>query len=354
MGFLFGGAMIIGLIFRMTYQHRRRLIGLRLPLQNTFSFLFSLPLLLVVASHLSCNNFRNCENVDVVNVETLPLLLSQTGLYEEISQDAISNSAIPFEPQHKLWTDGAEKRRWIILPEGLQIDTSDKENWDFPVGTQFFKEFTRDSTRVETRMSIRTAQGWIAAAYLWKSDGSDAERQMDGIANASGTAHDVPSARQCLACHGGRKSFALGFSAVQLDPAMRSSLYDAGFLSQPSTSDVSISEKAKKGLGVLHANCSHCHNSTRNENALATDCFNPIPEEDFDLTMPANLSSIQDSPAIRTALNDMLDGEIIERMSMRNQSVDDPSMPPLGTKRVDEEGVRAVQALIDEIIANDP
>ena len=312
--------------------------------------LYSFLLLAIV--QIGCDNFRNCRAVDISNVETLPLLLSETGLYSDIKNDVITDSALLFTPQYPLWTDGAEKRRWLILPENTKVNTKVEENWDFPVGTKLFKEFTSNGIRVETRMNVRTEQGWIAAAYLWNSDGSDAERQVEGIENASGTLHDVPSARQCLACHGGRENFVLGFSATQLDTTTRATLYTDGVLSEPSTSDVQLPSNVKKGLGVLHANCSHCHNETRNQNALATDCFNPQPEADFDVTLPPNLSSLQDAPAIVTVLDDLLDGEVIERMSMRNRSTTDPSMPPLGTKRIDEEGIKAVQNLIDELIAN--
>ena len=55
-----------------------------------------------------------------------------------------------FTPTWRLWTDGAVKRRWVSLPPGGTIDTSDPDRWVFPVGTRFFKEFAApDGTLLE-------------------------------------------------------------------------------------------------------------------------------------------------------------------------------------------------------------
>ena len=297
------------------------------------------------------NELRDCSTVDVSNIDALPLLLSQTGLYSDITTDTLSDSVVEFEPQYPLWTDGAKKRRWILLPEGGQVNTQDDESWSYPVGTKFFKEFTRDGVRVETRLNMSTELGWVAATYLWNQDGSEADRIQESMENASSTEHDIPSAGECYACHGGRENFALGFSAVQLDQETKTAMNDMGLFSELSITEVELEDDMKNGFGVLHANCSHCHNATRNQNPQATDCYNPEPEEDFDLTLPANIRSIDDIPALQTARHDLLRGDILERMSQRNTSRRNPSMPPLGTELVDDDGVQAVEKMIDALIA---
>ncbi len=103
--------------------------------------------LLVLTS--GCTSLRDCSEVDISAADALPGWLSQTGLYADIDGDVVTEAAIGFEPQFPLWTDGAKKRRWLLLPEGAQVDTSDPNAWVFPVGTQLFKEFTRDSIRLE-------------------------------------------------------------------------------------------------------------------------------------------------------------------------------------------------------------
>ncbi|MBA3538393.1 MAG: hypothetical protein H0T79_02085 [Deltaproteobacteria bacterium] len=36
-----------------------------------------------------------------------------------------------YVPQYELWADGATKHRWITLPPGAKIDTSDMSSWKF-------------------------------------------------------------------------------------------------------------------------------------------------------------------------------------------------------------------------------
>ena len=299
---------------------------------------------------LGCRDFRDCSTTDISNIDELPLLLSETGLYLDITTDTISDSVVEFEPQYPLWTDGAKKRRWILLPQGGKVNTEDDENWSYPVGTKFFKEFTRDDVRVETRLNMLTEKGWVSATYLWSQEEKEAERIEEALENASNTEHDIPSARECYACHGGRENFALGFSSVQIDQETKTAMNDMGLFSDISTSQVQLEDDIKNGLGVLHANCSHCHNATRNQNQQATDCYNPEPEADFDLTLPGNISSIDDIPALQTARRVLMRGGIVERMSQRNTFREDPSMPPLGTELVDNDGVEAVEKMIEALI----
>src|SRR5947209_7643500 len=80
-----------------------------------------------------------------------PVHLRETGLYAPGSSERIATDALPFSPQYPLWSDGAEKRRWIRLPRGTQIDARDPDHWVFPVGTRIWKEFSL-GRRLETRM----------------------------------------------------------------------------------------------------------------------------------------------------------------------------------------------------------
>src|SRR5262245_46399422 len=71
----------------------------------------------------------------------------------------------PFALQYSLWSDGATKTRWVYLPPGTSIDARNDDNWEFPVGTRFWKEFAFNGRKVETRMLWKTsASRWIAAS----------------------------------------------------------------------------------------------------------------------------------------------------------------------------------------------
>ena len=74
-----------------------------------------------------------------------------------------------FTPQFELWSDQADKSRWVYVPECDAIDTSDMDDWSLPVGTRLWKEFVVDGKRVETRLLERIGAGphdFVFAAYV--------------------------------------------------------------------------------------------------------------------------------------------------------------------------------------------
>ncbi|HXY38575.1 MAG TPA: hypothetical protein VEQ10_02850 [Vicinamibacteria bacterium] len=101
-----------------------------------------------------------------------PATLQATGLYADPAAKRVREDVLPYTPQYPLWTDGAEKRRFVYLPPGTWIDASDPDAWRFPVGTRFWKEFGFHRRPVETRYLENTAGGWRFAAYVWSDDGS--------------------------------------------------------------------------------------------------------------------------------------------------------------------------------------
>src|SRR5262245_12210654 len=112
-----------------------------------------------------------------------PPRLSETGLYD--ATGAIDARNLPFVPQYPLWTDGAEKLRWIRLPAGAKIDASDVDAWRFPVGTKLWKQFSWKGRKVETRMIWKTGEAdWLFATYVWSEDQTNAMLAPEtGIAN---------------------------------------------------------------------------------------------------------------------------------------------------------------------------
>ena len=65
-----------------------------------------------------------------------PARLSDTGLYAPGSTTQIRAGTVAFTPQYALWSDAADKRRWLRLPAGQAIDASNADAWVFPIGTQ--------------------------------------------------------------------------------------------------------------------------------------------------------------------------------------------------------------------------
>lgn len=294
-------------------------------------------------------SFRECAPIEEPLVAALPARLSETGLFDPATGE-IAAGVRAFTPRFELWSDGATKRRWISLPPGARIDTTDMDAWRFPVGTRLWKEFTRDGVVVETRLLWKhgdAAGAWTPMAYVHRA-GGDAVATPAGRVDALGTAHDVPSAASCRGCHAGTESGVLGFSAVQLPWTARDGevglerLVAEGLLSVPPAREAVIPGDATTtaALGYLHANCSHCHNQERPARS-GPRCFDPENDLDFmlrtrELDRPEATATYRSAVGTAVIPGDPEGSDMIVRARGR-----DPwwGMPALGTERVDEDGV---------------
>jgi|GEM_PF-254413 len=209
-----------------------------------------------------------------------PLSLVCTGLYADIAAKQIAGNVRAYAPAVALWSDGAEKHRWIALPAGTTIDTTDPNEWSFPIGTKFWKEFVRDGRRVETRLWQKVRDRfWVAAAYAWNADESVAMKSPGGdIALPAGGTYHIPTGAECDKCHRGRTENILGFEQVSLGLQGASGLTLAELVKQglltapPLSTSLSIGDDgtgaAAPALAWIHINCGvTCHN--RNPNATA-------------------------------------------------------------------------------------
>src|SRR5262249_20471163 len=106
------------------------------------------------------------------------------GLYSDWAGKVVAPDVKPFAPGLVLWSDGAVKSRWIRLPPDTTIDATDPNEWVFPVGTRFYKEFKIEIggvlRRVETRMWWkRGVDDWVPVVYAWNDDETDARELVD-------------------------------------------------------------------------------------------------------------------------------------------------------------------------------
>jgi hypothetical protein len=209
-----------------------------------------------------------------------PATLAGTGLCTNAECTTFSPDVYEYVPRFELWSDGATKRRWIYLPPGTQINTADMDYWSFPVGTKLWKEFTRGSTRVETRYLVKILAddnefgAWHMVSYQWNAAQNDTTLvDVAGVENANGTPHDIPSREDCRVCHDSMQSRVLGFGAIQLDfNSTKLDLEDLaamGKLSAPPAGGTAGARfplpgtsTVQNALGYMHANCGHCHNPT--------------------------------------------------------------------------------------------
>lgn len=72
-----------------------------------------------------------------------PLSLHCAGLYADLPRGIVACGLTEYAPAYELWSDGAVKRRWVSLPEGAHVDTTDPDAFIYPVGTLFWKSTLR-------------------------------------------------------------------------------------------------------------------------------------------------------------------------------------------------------------------
>lgn len=298
-----------------------------------------------------------------------PADLFATGLYADAKTLTVDPRHLAFSPQYPLWTDGAAKRRWISLPPNTRIDASDPDHWMFPAGTRFWKEFSFDGHRVETRYMEHLGEGrWSFAAYEWSGDGRSATLAPErGRAGAwplgGGRSHSIPGNTDCRVCHGSGPAPVLGFSALQLssdrDPEAPHAeplplgavdlamLVERGLIAglpAGETPRVPAADSVERAaLGYLHANCGHCHND-RGALAdlgldLALDMAEPAAsarDTTFGMPLRDPPAGLPEGVTLRVAPGDPEASALLYRLGSRDRLL---QMPPLGTALVDEEAL---------------
>lgn len=299
--------------------------------------------------------------------DEIPELLSEAGLYEP-DMMTLTDGVRPYRPQFELWTDGAEKKRYVHLPEGATIDTSELDYWEFPAGTRLYKEFSRDGIRIETRLLQRQDNGaWWMMAYQWREDQTEADAVPEGVVDASTTAHDIPSTEDCKTCHLRMPDKVLGFSAIQLahpdepeDPSewSLSRLESAGRLSEsPPALTLPGNAATRAALGYLHANCGHCHNPRSSVSSrvalnlwLRSDQLGTLADTTiYKSTVGQDVNLLPDGPEgypVLVVAGDAQSSALFARLNSRGEEY---SMPPLGTEDIDESGRDLVRAWIDSL-----
>jgi hypothetical protein len=305
------------------------------------------------------------------DASTSPETLSQSGLYYDTAAQILAPGVRPFEPRFELWTDGAEKRRWIYLPAGAVIDNAEPDFWEFPEGTRLWKEFSRDGLKLETRLLAKVGpapEDWHMMAFAWNDDETDAVAVPFGEPNARGTGYPVPGEAACRACHERMTDRVIGFSAIQLDHAgegvVLQDLLDERLLRYGTGAGgtphfpLPGDELDRDILGYLHSNCGGCHNprsdvlsgvTTRPIFLLRTDeRFRGDIERTPVYTSAVGVRTTTGGEAGRYHISpgNPDDSAIYRRMSSRTPTL---AMPPLGTDLVDEEAAARLRAWIEAL-----
>src|SRR3954447_26230069 len=100
------------------------------------------------------------ELAEAIRLEHPPVLLSQTHAFKNLADLTPHEQFLPYDLNVPFWSDGATKQRWVFIPPGAHVQFSATNEWKFPAGTLFMKQFnlgvgekSSTSRRVETRFT---------------------------------------------------------------------------------------------------------------------------------------------------------------------------------------------------------
>jgi uncharacterized repeat protein (TIGR03806 family) len=299
-----------------------------------------------------------------------PQLLSATGCVDPEDATKAAPGLLPYDVNSPLWSDGADKERFLAIPDDKAITINPDQDWDLPIGSVAMKTFSVGGKRIETRLFMRHDDGgWGGYTYEWNADGSDATLLPAGKVRALGdtAAWAYPSRTQCLQCHSSAAGGTIGLETAQLN---RDSLYpstnrisnqlatldhigmfsaplaqlpaDAPRLSDPAGPDP-LEDRARS---YLHANCAHCHRPMGGGQGTMDLTYAQLLKD----TVTCNADSTQGPVGSATKL--VAPGAPQDSiLSLRMHAGDAQKMPPVGVSVTDAFGTALVDQWIGSLTA---
>jgi uncharacterized repeat protein (TIGR03806 family) len=304
-------------------------------------------------------------DLDVILAERPAATLAAYRLFLDAEAQIPSEGVRPYDLSTPLFSDYAEKRRFLFLPPGQRAGYHADGPFSFPVGPVGDKE-----RRIETRLLIRQRAGWTANTYLWSADGREARlllagAQIDvGVLSPSGERrairYAVPNRNQCKGCHAIDDALSpIGPAAAHFDDVSdgRSESETArwtriGLLDgAPPTGPARLQASDAKARAYLDINCAHCHNPRGPANTsgldLRSDQSDPPKFGVRKRPIAAGRASANMAFAIDPGHPER--SILLHRMESLDPGV---MMPELGRSTVHAEGVELVRAWIAGMDAN--
>jgi parallel beta-helix repeat protein len=295
-----------------------------------------------------------------------------------------ANSGIIYDMNTPLFTDYAQKYRFVFVPEGAKAAYRATEAFDFPVGTIIAKTFTiqadlRDDTSaqdiIETRLMMRRSDGWVALPYIWNSDKSDAVLTVTGGTQPvswidkdglpRNTDYVIPNTNKCANCHGEDGMLPLGPTARSLNKEFA---YDSGTANQldhwtaqnilsgaptdtASIPSIPLWEDTSANLddrarGYLDVNCAHCHTpgGAGDTSGLLLEYFRPFGPPVGECKRPVASGGGSGDLDFDIVPGNSAESIMVFRMDSNEIEV---RMPEIGRSIIHPEGVDLIAEWID-------
>nr|WP_247713163.1 SO2930 family diheme c-type cytochrome [Qipengyuania polymorpha] len=292
--------------------------------------------------------------------EKLPRLLSDFQFFEDGPAQVPAYRVLPYRLNTPLYSDGAEKLRFVYVPLGEETSIGEDGLLQFPVGSALIKTFAFGAGEgrrlIETRVLLHRADGWLALPYLWNEEQTEARLAVAGaridLTTPKGEAisYRVPNKNQCKECHGldgavtpiGPK--ARNLPAGWLDASFGLSHEEAGVMPLWEERQSASAEAAARAY--LDVNCAHCHRPGATASNSGLDLR---WEQDDPHALGIMKRPVAAGRGAGSHLYDVVPGKPGESILLHRMLSNDPgvAMPELGKATVDEEGTEAVRRWIE-------
>ena len=356
-------------------------------IQSAFFSVF----LIVIFLNTSCSS----DDDQYIDIQQSPVVMDLTVIpYPKLSDynffvGEIKNQnpvygLIPYKPSSELFTDYAEKKRFVWLPSNTKATyNTDHTILDLPVGAALVKTFYYNNVQplnsqkiIETRVMIRKSTGWIFAEYLWNEGQTEAFLQTQAstipinwtndVGQNQSINYQIPSEANCLTCHANNSIV----SPIGIKPQNLNDLYEYldgtknqltkwvefGYLENnlPAviTSVVDYNDTNKsldlRARSYFDANCAHCHQEGGNAEFV-------VQRYEFRLSEnPENLgvciSTNTQYPGIPHGYiikpNDISQSVLHYTMNTNNTML---RMPRIGRSIIHQEGVNLIEQWVNSL-----
>lgn len=315
----------------------------------------------------------------------IPPLLSQTGIFANLTTLEPNPGIEPYELNVPFWSDHALKQRWFCLPDPDQtFGFSELGSWTTPEGSVWIKHFELEMVigaassrrRIETRVLVRSGEGLWGATYRWNQAQTDAE-----LVPPAGLDEDLmvedqslirrqkwryPGRDECLICHHAAAGRILGFNTAQLNRTILEkepvhqleALIANGYFSNPPPSveplpALAAADDPRWSLdyrvhSYLSANCAYCHQPDGPTRAT-WDGRIGIPLNEAGLVGQRALNNLEDiyamKPTYLVAPGDLQTSSVYRRVA----DLAPYHMPPLATTERDQQAIQLLTQWIQEL-----
>lgn len=332
-------------------------------------------------SFISAFQIRNSQKVEVREK------LSDYSFFEgKLSDLKPTSNVLPYQLNTPLFSDYAEKLRFVYMPEGTAANYQAEDVFELPVGTILIKNFyyfsdlrnKKERRILETRLLIHQTEGWEAYPYSWNDEQTEAYLDVagdtkdvvwkDDKGKKQQLNYSIPNVNQCKSCHlKDGKMTPIGIVARQLNSEFPYSEGKSNQLQQwersgklkslpslseikafPIWADASTGTVESRARAWLDVNCAFCHNP---KGAASTSGLFLEHNQMNKTALGIYKTPVAAGRGSGNFQFDIVPSKPEQSILVHRIASTDPAimMPELGRKTVHKEGVEVIKSWIKEM-----